>query len=285
MKYLKNIPYPNFSNKDLLFEYLNAIGDDGYMLMSSYVQTKRGILLHVSKELSDEMAEVDISKDICGADIVPMFPSMEVYFEDAEIPTMLFYRRDQNFLDLVTTYLETTCMTTEGMGAFCLDYYTNDSTLHATHLWGEMLDKWLQGEPAPTMPGYDNDIEYDNTSRQFFFLITKILLYISIPRYKPEEIWKKQLHHGGKPGVKGRPKTKIYRVSVPSHSGGSDRHGTTGDSGGTVSPHRRRGHLRSLKSEKFTKKKGQIIYIRPTTIHGGSLNDHIYIARTTEGKD
>lgn len=284
MKYLKNIPYPNFSNREMLFAHLNLIGDVGHLIMSLYVQTKRGVQLHVTKELTDELADVDI-KGITAEDIVPMFPSMELYFEDKELPTMLFYQRDQNFFDLVSDYMGKTYTEEKKSGSFCLEYYTDDTTLHATHLVDDMLNKWLQGDPAPTMPGYENDIEYDDTSRQFFFLIIKLLLYISIPRYEPVEISKKQLRHEGKPGVKGRPRTKIYRVSVPSRPSSQTRSSDAGDLGGAISPHRRRGHLRALKSEKFTKKKGTFIYIRPTTIHGGSLNDHIYIARTTERKD
>lgn len=58
-----------------------------------------------------------------------------------------------------------------------------------------------------------------------------------------------------------------------------DNKQTYNKTGEIKAPHRRRGHFRVLRNERYTNKKNEIVYVKPCFIHGGSTEDKLYVAR------
>jgi hypothetical protein len=143
----------------------------------------------------------------------------------------------------------------------------------------KVFNDWIAKVNNPllkTSPTISN--EMTDFGRDLIKLIAKIFLYISIPKYKVIPITKNQLHREGKPCVNNRPARPIYRVIYVPHEINLNKQNITEHGDGIKAPHFRRGHFRMLRNERF-KKQGELIFVRPCMIHGGSLKDNIYVAR------
>ena len=286
MQTVKDIPYLDFKHPrttGLLMEMCLKPETVPAVIsaMPMYVQTKRGVQLRVEKKLTDELQETDL-KDIRVEDLCLMFPSMEIYFEDPAIPTVLLYRKDLDYQNLVKEYMKPVAFEFGRCDSVCLDHYAGMYNF-TVQLPPEMMDAWLREEltDAPVMPGFIKNDEYEEQTKRFLFrLVAKVLLYASIPEYRALEVRGTDINvrKWGKPGFMNRPRTKVFRINAPTvvYTG---RDHVEYDGTGTTVPHRRRGHLRRLTSEKFKAKRGTIIFIRPCLIHGGSLDDRIYMVR------
>jgi hypothetical protein len=93
-------------------------------------------------------------------------------------------------------------------------------------------------------------------------LVLKVFAFVSVPTFKPTQIFKKQMHHGGKPDVKGRPNRPSYRVVyLPSIV-----RPKTGETNGEGKGHDfkgRRGHIRWYHDERYVNRRGTWDFIRP----------------------
>jgi len=289
MQVTKDLPYLPFEDpviKETLLDMVSHKELHACLIsaMPLYVQTRRGVQMRVEKALTDELQETDL-KDIGAEDIRLMFPSMEIYFEDPALPTCLFYAKDPDFQERVRKYLSPVQIEFGCKDSICLDYYAGVYN-YTIQLPPAMMTSWLKEELAegPIIPGFDKTTPEEEAYKRFLFrLIAKILLYASIPEYVPVEITGEEKKHRkwGKPGFKHRPETKVYKVKAPARVPFTPvyRIDTDDVEGHRVVPHRRRGHIRRLISEKYVNKRGQIIFVRPCLIHGGSLDDRIYIIR------
>lgn len=296
----KNINYPRFDDPTTHEEMKNlaamATRRDTTSLTSlshttllytgtMLVQCKRGVQLVVTKALSDELDHVDM-QNMGPEDLVVMFPSMEIYFEDPALPTVLWFVKDAEYNRLCSEYFDVNYRTAHS-DHFGFEYYLRTEQGFTCQLGTEMMRAWLSGGNLPDIPGQlHTEADEAAFQRQMFMRLAKLFTYCSIPQYAPLKTTRKQLHEGGKSGVRNRPVRPIYRVTVPSvvhpkepavrHSDGVGRH---------MAPHRRRGYLRKLVSEKFVNKKGTVVYVRPALIHGGSARDVVYVAVNRKKED
>ena len=226
--FAKNIPYLDDSMRKELFRkgvkwcqaYLIQLakiaGSDAETEYESVImrecQAKYGAQLFIDKKLSDEMMDVDL-RDITREDIVFPFNSMEFYFEDPQIPTFIFQkhseeeaRRDWNiaYAGLGGTAL--------GDG-FRMCFFGGPYTF--TNIYPmEAIREFLEYRNIFRKDGRNclDDSDFEKRLRRFLFLMAvKILLYISIPKYKAVPVTRNQIPHG-KPGVKNRPNRPIFRA-------------------------------------------------------------------------
>lgn len=278
----KNILYPDFKDAEtqrrirdmVTWEEQQANVALIYM-MTMMVQTVRGTQLVVSKELSDELDEVDL-QNFKAEDLIIMFDSMEVYFEDPALPTVLWFVKNAEYRALCTKYLDADYRTAS-MDHYGFEYYTRDGMGFTCQLGPELVESWLTGTSLPVLPGQkQSDPDEEAFQRKMFLMLAKLFTYCSIPQYKPVAVSRNQLHCGGKAGVRNRPQRPAYRVTVPSVV--HERKAVVEHAGRVVAAHRRRGYLRKLVSERYRAKKGTVIYIRPCMVHGGTVSDRVYVA-------
>lgn len=286
--YAKNIQYPDvreLSQIERVAQLNPTVAEEASILFHQYTS---GIQLIVQKPLSDELAFVDM-EDIEYSDIVWPASCIEFYFEDLKIPTVLL---EAIAPDNPTPFKDKQVynMTIDGheFSHGVRMMYQSKEHVHLLTLSSEKVRTWLKMETAFVSPDTDYKVLPDESilRKYLFQLLVKILLYISIPQYKSIPITKKQLlNKGGKPGVKNRPKRPIYRaIYVPTvHYKKENTEQQVSDGTGIQkSPHRRRGHFRILRDERYTNKRGEVVYVRPSLIHGGSTEDKLYIARKVE---
>lgn len=294
MNFMKNLPYQKFDNpqvhedlKQLAIQwatYNHPLARQAIIYaMTLYMQSLRGTQLVVSRELSDELAQTDL-QNFTADDLVIMWPSMEIYFEDPALPTIAWFVKDKEYADSCTKYLgmpyELACE-----DHFGFEWYDTLGTGYTCQLGRSLLNAWMAGGDIPTMKGMiPNDPEEAALQKKLFMLLAKLFIYCSLPQYRPQAVSRKQLHHGGKAGVHNRPKRPVYIVTVPAVKY-QPKARVSASSGKEVVPHRRRGYLRKLVSERFLpNKRGTFVHVRPCMVHGGTVSDHIYLA-VTKGKN
>ena len=284
MNAVKDPPYLAFDDhvvKNLMMGCVRARRTDVVLVaMPLYVQSKRGVRLRVEKSVTDELKETNLT-DITPEDVIVIWSSCEIYFEDPQLPTILFYVKDQEFKRITSNYFNIE-VTYDHVDSRCMDYYTEDGFCHTLRLPVDMMREWLNNTEShmPTIEGFVPESKEENEYKRYLFrLCAKIFLLASIPEYQPKEIVgpDRNIRRWGKAGFKHRPDRRVLQISLPSHP---SRHVPTGaTTGSTKAPHRRRGSLHRLVDDRYVHKKGQLIYVRPCLIHGGSLEDKMYIIR------
>lgn len=310
MNIIKNIDYPDF---DYYFskingnniEICNAVKNYFYQQFSElslfWLQKNHGIRLYVEKNVTDMLNKTEML-NISYDDIKFPAKSIEFFFEDKNLPTILFGNRTslidsaKSLIKKIDTNkkvyargLSTIDDNSEIEGINLLFMHPFENNVQLFHTTGaSSLKKLLLGELkiidlsehfAHGLPKYDHDKEVEKLTISLIAMVIKILLYISIPQYKAIPITDKALKREGKAGVKNRPNRPLSRVIyVPSVVNINKKSSST-ETGDAKSPHFRRGHFRMLRDEKFTNKQGQLIFVKPCLIHGGSLQDKLYVAR------
>jgi hypothetical protein len=99
---------------------------------------------------------------------------------------------------------------------------------------------------------------------QFMALLAyKVLVFASIPQFRPKETSKKELHFGGKPGVCGRPRRPMFKVLyLPSQRKEKEDY-RRAENGAHHEFKGRRGFFRFYQDERFVSLKGQRRFIPP----------------------
>jgi hypothetical protein len=242
------------------------------------VYSKFGVQMQVSKEVSNDLLATDFDITSKIEDIPFAAPAVEVYFEDPLLPTILVMKcRPENLIKWfpqITIQLENveyiTALIQEGSDIMSGQWL---SLQIKPSMYSEFLN---EGKADPMKCGlfsYPLSQTDNNVMCYMLHLALKVFVFSSIPQFKPINLSRKQMHFGGKPGVKGRPERQSLGVSydyLPKviYSKISQPTGISKDFKG------RRGHIRCLSHERFTKLKGSWIYIKPVrNPHDGKFSE------------
>jgi len=265
-------------------------GDTSLQVMNFVAYHGEWVRINVEKDLTDELSDAQM-QDITPADVAPLFDSMEFVFQDDRYPRLLFFVKRPEYLAIINQRLKLGTVESEHSSAYCITYYMRDGVAHMLNLPPEALTGWLRGDiELPVLPGCEADTEQTDYQRQLFKMIIKIMLYASIPQYKPAEVGvdNRGMTRSEK-GAFGAPTPHCKQAFIvrPPIVKLRDLHGYVAPGRGVKCPHRRVGHFKKLVSDRFTNKRGQLVYHRPCYIHGGTVSDHIYEIRKRgeDGRD
>lgn len=227
---------------------------------------RAGVQMHVSKEVSDDLQATDFS-DAAKIENVPWIsPVVELYFEDPILPTLLVMKTHpdqiQSWLPQIEVGLEgcefITGLMQEGSNEM-------ESKFLSVQLKPSMYEDFLQDAVVPDMGSgllSTGLSEQDNSAMCYMIhLALKVFAFASIPIYKPVPIGRKQMTHGGKPDVKGRPVRPAFRASylptVIHKSINVDNSGEFREFRG------RRGHIRWYHDERYVYRKDTWDFMQP----------------------
>jgi len=287
---VKNITYPNLDDlivmvgeQVLISPKMQEMSEEqqhAYKLM--FLQKTRGSQLFIKKEVTDELSKTDIH-DIQFKDINFVFDTAELFFEDANISTIImssfFDKKNKKNIIRGISLLWTT-KNKDGFENAEIVIYSENQFNKAMANNNYSPDLYNAMEPEYRVE-YTQDEIIESKTRvvQYIRLVAKVLLFISIPEYKAIPITKKDIKRQCKPGVKNRPNRPMFKVIyVPSIININKQNNHLEKTGKNKVPHMRRGHFMMLRDERY-KEQGKLIFRKPCMIHGGSLSDKLYVAR------
>jgi hypothetical protein len=302
MNIIKNLSYPRFEEVKNKNAYIpesgikNELDLVNYLIL--YTQYKEGIRLFVEKEVILMLDKVDII-DINFEDIKFPSSSIELFFDAHDLPTTIISNK-KNVLDNIKNFkqeLRINMNVTSLCDGF-LTYKDDNGIFFMTGAKTETNKPSFFGSliPEGAVNNFINDKAgsyidrnsdkfttdrtiYKTLEKKIFTLAMKIFLYISIPEYRAIPITEKQLHRQGKAGVNNRPKRPLSKVIyVPSIININKNNILHKNTVGKVIPHFRRGHFMMLRHERY-KEQGKLIFRKPSMVHGGSIQDKLYVAR------
>lgn len=240
-----------------------SAGMSGWVIQKAY--HKLGIQMQVSKDVSDDLLATDFDETSKIENIPWPAPVIEMFFEDPGLPSILIMKTKPEMLAQWFTGLEIGLKSEEYITALMQEGSGPDATQLSLQLNGEMYADFLTNAQSPPMGegilSYSLN-EADNASICYMIhLALKVLIFSSIPQYKPLPLTKKEMTHGGKPDVKGRPARPsfhstylpkvVYEKQKATHvEGGRDFRG-------------RRGHIRWYHNERFTHRKDTWDFVPP----------------------
>ena len=263
--YRKNIPYLGadealeIANSGLATDMVSVI-----IFASMHAYGVIGSQMVINRSVTDELHESDIGSTVHFADIPWPAQSLEMFFEDPALPTLL------------VTYMNVSDM--EGIGiktSAVSKRYSKDQRvirICAFPSYPEGAGNVISYSPED-MDGFVHDrhtsvlqlqggaclTESDESDmREFAILVFKVLAYCAVPRCTPKAGTRKDLKFGGKAGVKNRPERPILRVvSLPPHIH-AEAHAKGSGSKRTFMG--RRGHFHFYRHARFTNKRGTFDY-------------------------
>ena len=246
-------------------------------------QVEEGTQYVVEKRVTDDLQLSDI-QDLHFSELPWPCRSLELYFEDPSLPTLLIQRRglgslqremakfpqgglagvelrgtDEIMVRMLVQELNAPIavqlnLPEDEMDTFALDGHEVKS-LEST-MWPDPISTALTQEEHLGM-------------KELALLAYKVILYAAIPELAPKLVGRGALHHGGKPDVKNRPRRPIYRVvDLPLQYRESAERvaGTT-----TKEFNGRRGHFHHYRSARFVNRKGTFDYFPPVYGADGTL--------------
>lgn len=276
---VKNLDYPDrdVTIRDLS-EYQQQVGGLGLIHMGvKHMQRKYGVQAVVSKQVSDDLQFTDLDRSLDLENIPWLAESVEFYFEDPNLPTILVCYQA---LEAWEKEWNTTIAAHPDQPKHekMLRIYCESASKNHTHengkpmreasvvyLSADLIDKFFKDEDdldAGDRSEYALEPDPKRTAmlREVCLLAVKVMYFCS--QIAPQDATKNQLKHGGKAGVRGRPNRPIKRVVyLPRVAEEQQREAI--ELGGKHEFNGRRGTLRHLVSERYTKMKGKTIYVPP----------------------
>ncbi len=262
-------------NIEFLPEETHLVYKDNVMMNVLFLQDvhrKVGVQMQVAKEVSDDLLNTDFTGTIEPSEVPFPAESIEVYFEDPELPSCVLSHIN---IARVRKLLPNTKIV--GDPEECYAILTqckrgNETPTPSAHKpvgsffifiapdkqhWNEFVTSAIMHiqQDSEAFSQEEND-----SLRELTVLALKVLIFATTPVCKTTPIGRKQMHHGGKPEVNGRPKTpsntiqympKVVRVAAPNSSG--ERHEFRG----------RCGVIRWYRHERFVNRRGSWDYIAP----------------------
>jgi hypothetical protein len=247
---------------------------------------------HYALNGSQMRVDQDVSADLLLTDMSSVrleeipFPakSIEFFFEDPELPTILVVRgklldilRECKFGDMLAPPYP------EGYEEESINFYTESSDgvgfafRARAHNWNEMIA--ADQEEIEDLKG---SVAFTNTEweylRVMFNLCVKVLAYASIPHFAPRPINRKQMRHG-KPGVKGRPVRPSMRVVYLPEVSRENEPGQASHGDSKKKFLGRRGHMRYYRSPRYKHMRGKFQYIPPVLGPNGETPKALYKVR------
>ena len=240
-------------------------------------QMEAGIEYVVEKRVSDDLVLSDI-RDLRFAELPWPCGSVEFYFEDPAIPTVMLQRRAPGDLKTelakfpggalrdVVAYpaLMVRMMVQEQNAPMAVQLNLPAEEMDAFALDGHEVGKLEENAEETALTGGEN-----LGMKELALLAYKVMLYASIPELAPKPVGKGALHHGGKPDVKNRPRRPIYHVVDMPLQYRESPHRMEGTA--TKDFNGRRGHFHHYRSERFVNRKGERDYFPPIYGPDGTL--------------
>lgn len=246
-------------------------------LFGEALHKKRGVQMRVAKEVSDDMLLSDLGElrfdEICWP-----AASVEMFFEDPQLPTMLLGKTDGHELEsLIGPGVEIhgdkeprIMVRLEKKDGVCLVFNLKEP------LWHKMF---ILGEPVPIAGSMQLEMSEEAAMNMMMKLAFKVFAYAAMVKYKPETVSVVTKAMGGKSGFKNRPHRPAVRVVyLPSlHTlRESEPHDPTGK---TVTPHERRGYFRMYRHQRYINMIGKTQFIAPVKIKGGGVGNKILVVQ------
>jgi hypothetical protein len=227
---------------------------------------KEGVQMQVSKEVSDDLLESDFSAAAKVENVPFPAPSVEFYFEDPKLPTIIAARYSPEFARKTLPGCPFEMTAPEYMGGMIQEGGEMGSYM-TVMLRPEMYDDFLKfgvvEQMAEKGPLSTDLSRGDNAVISVMLqLALKVMAFASVPAFRPLPIGRKGMHHGGKSGVKGRPERPAVRVWYAPKVRSEHASGGRGKPK-AASFHGRRGHIRWFSSEVFRLKRGTWTFIAP----------------------
>ena len=255
-----------------------AMGGDtlALCLMQEAVHRRHGVQMRVSKEVSDDMVLTDLG-DLQFGDIIWPADSVEVFFEDPTLPTILVSKASNGEIESCIKGFEIiggvkeeerVISRLDKQGGYVLLNNMKES------LWNELF---IRGESWHIRGGLRLQPSEEKVMAFMLRLAFKVFAYAGLPQYVPEKINSPITRHmGGKSGYKGRPARPIVRVVYlpachTARAADREKSNQDGTVSYVVSPHDRRGYFRIYRHDRFKYMKGKQQFIAPVRIHGGAL--------------
>lgn len=268
-KWAHNIDYSELlSYKKRPTKFLHSEQDN--YLVKLQQQHGHGVEYVVEKSVSDDLSVASVG-NVKFSDISWPSVSMEVYFEDPEIPSILIQRVRPEIIAKTTSdfgwkirYIK------EEFDQ--INVMTQDKNSHGMYVQFETdeFDAWLTGSgPKPVMEMDTLTILQANGLRDLVMLAYKVLLYASVPQLAPKKVTNRDLHHGGKSGVKGRAARPMFHVIDLPRQYREQKESVT--RGGTRKFRGRHGHFHHYRAGRFVNKQGTFDYWPPVLGPDGTL--------------
>jgi hypothetical protein len=256
-------------------------------LMGKAYHMLEGTQMIVDRAVTDDLSMTDM--DHVGIEDVPFYrDSLEFYFEDPKLPTVLAYRGTMSKiakrLAVDNLWVVDETFTDESVNFYCETPTGQGMAFRArSDNWNEML-----ASDNETLEHLDGSIRFSDEEwhnlRALFRLCIKVLAYSSIPRLSPVPTAKsdtdgrKAKFRTASPGVNGRPSRESVRVvylpelakeTKSSNDLTNRKHAFKG----------RRGTLRYYKHERYVNMQGKYQYIPPIPGPNGEMPKAIYKVR------
>jgi len=248
--------------------YAALIGMHSHTVAANFLahrlQRRAGLQFQVTKQVSDDLEASDFGAGSRFQDLPFPAPSIEFYFEDPDLPTIIMAQFHQPILERHFPWLE---FPATYKPVLCIAMQDREGCDFAVKFAYEVE---LEGFLSCGLEQWDDTSEMLLTAlsrreKDAFMhmarLAFKVLAFASIPRYKPQPLQRSQMRFGGKPGVCGRPKRpalhviylpKIVPVKPPSQATAA-KHTFKG----------RRGHIHWYNADCFVHRRGTWDWLQP----------------------
>ena len=242
-------------------------------MFSMFHQKKSGVTYVVEKQVSDELLNSSVG-NVKFSDIMWPSTSIELYFEDLSIPSMLLQQVDDTVIKQMSgasgVKLDKASWG-NGMASIWIFTQSNDRSLRSFQSEKNM-NEWLMetNSEAESLQFDAQSTEESSALRELSMLAYKVLIYSAVTQLAPKRVHPLSLNHGGKPGVKGRPDRPIYRVvDLPKVYRESKQASVKKAS--TKAFRGRHGHFHHYRSDFFVNKQGTFEYWPPVLGPDGTL--------------
>lgn len=242
-----------------------------------------GSQLVIDEDVTRDLSHTDISQ-VRIEDIPFVNDSMEFFFADPKLPTVLLYKGALNSIceacdvghlfDTETAYRDSLNFWIETKSGAGFAFRANETN------WNDLL--YAQNSEIPELKG---SVAFTDTEWQklqpLLIMCIKVCVYASIPHHTSAIVGtkKKAYPKGGKPGIANRPITRSMRVVYLPEI--KREHAPSEGEGGKHKFNGRRGHLRFYRHKRFAKSGLQNTweFIAPVPGPNGQIPAQIYKVR------
>lgn len=267
--YKKNIHWlfgPEFDFQE--FEIVKRLGGSPGMStwMVHKIHQKLGVQMQVSKQVSDDLIATDFGVASKVENVPWPAQCVELYFEDPSLPSIVVMKCRPQDIENWVPQLKVGLEDVEYITALMQEGSDIETGKHLSlQIKPSMYQDFLQDATVPAMqtgPLSSTLSSSDNATICYMVhLALKVFAFASIPQYRPAPITRKQMHWGGKAGVKNRPNRTSFKLDylpkiIHPRATPSQRH-----EGREF--HGRRGHIHWYHSERFVNRKGTWDFIQP----------------------
>lgn len=242
---------------------------NAWVVLQELVHHSIGVQMRVQKELSDDLILSDMA-NLSFNDIPLPAKSLEVFFEDANLPSVLVTKCNANDIERQLKGLVIGGNREDQV--MCRMDQRNGSGPPVIVLLNLRKDNWDEIFNQGVMPNMAHSHglnESENACiREMLRLAVKVFAYACLPRYRPAPAGIITRAMGGKVGYQGRPSRPTIRV-VYMPSVHTIRPGYVAPGDGPKREWKgRRGFFMVFRHDRYKNMKGKMIYVAPTRVEG-----------------